>query len=78
MKYRTSLQNLNMENFCGPGGMSLGAKMVLVKKGGKEYNQIHMLGANDIDQDSCSTYATNICDGSNKTVDNACCRFFRK
>ena len=67
MKY-SRLQNFKYgELFCGPGGMSLGAKMALVKKGGKEYKITHAW-ANDIDQDSCSTYATNICDGSNKTV----------
>ena len=48
MKY-SRLQNFKYgELFCGPGGMSLGAKMALIKKNRTQYKLTHAW-ANDID-----------------------------
>ena len=47
------------ELFCGPGGLSLGAKTSSVKKGSTVYS-IKPVWANDIDGDTCKTYALNI------------------
>lgn len=47
------------ELFCGPGGLSLGAMQSSVKKGSTKYN-IKPVWANDIDFDTCRTYASNI------------------
>ena len=50
------------ELFCGPGGLSLGAKLSSVNKTGVKYG-IEPVWANDIDFDTCRTYASNIHDG---------------
>jgi len=56
------------ELFCGPGGLSLGLISAKVKnKEGKEY-KITPLWANDIDEDSCKTYAHNIHGGDSSNV----------
>ena len=48
------------ELFCGPGGLSLGLISAKVKdNSGREY-KIVPLWANDIDENSCKTYARNI------------------
>ena len=52
------------ELFCGPGGLSLGAMLANVKdSSGKEY-KIEPIWANDIDEDTCKTYARNIHNGN--------------
>ncbi len=56
------------ELFCGPGGLSLGAKSSSVKnKNGREY-QIEPIWANDIDTSTCKTYARNIHNGDETKV----------
>jgi DNA (cytosine-5)-methyltransferase 1 len=47
------------ELFCGPGGLSFGASMASVKKGSTSY-VIRPIWANDIDLDTCKTYALNL------------------
>jgi DNA (cytosine-5)-methyltransferase 1 len=47
------------ELFCGPGGLALGAKLANVSKNGRTWNVEHAW-ANDIDPDTCRTYAKNI------------------
>ena len=47
------------ELFCGPGGMSQGAKEVIVNCKGKKYTFDH-IWALDSDQDSCKTYYKNL------------------
>jgi DNA (cytosine-5)-methyltransferase 1 len=54
------------ELFCGPGGLSLGAKSALVTSGSKQYS-VKPVWANDIDDDTCKTYALNI-HGGNSTL----------
>lgn len=48
------------ELFCGPGGLALGA--LLANQSNKDYN-IEPVWANDIDADTCTTYANNIHNG---------------
>ncbi|MBL7003544.1 MAG: DNA (cytosine-5-)-methyltransferase, partial [Gammaproteobacteria bacterium] len=48
------------ELYCGPGGLSLGAGMALVKKKNGEIFKISHSWANDFDQDACDTYNKNI------------------
>lgn len=55
------------ELFCGPGGLSLGAMLAVVKKRSKTY-KIKPVWANDIDKDTCRTYARNIHGGNTKNV----------
>ncbi|MCG2726659.1 MAG: DNA cytosine methyltransferase [Elusimicrobia bacterium] len=56
------------ELFCGPGGLSLGLTSAsLSDKGGKRYS-IKSVWANDIDEDSCNTYARNIHGGDRSNV----------
>ena len=55
------------ELFCGPGGMSLGAKLVKFKHNAKEYGFSHQW-ATDYDSDSCETFRKNICPNSPETV----------
>jgi hypothetical protein len=56
------------ELFCGPGGLSLGLISAQVKdNSGREY-KIVPLWANDIDEDSCKTYARNIHGGDSSNV----------
>lgn len=50
------------ELFCGPGGLALGAKLAQVSKKGLTWNVEHAW-ANDIDADTCRTYAQNITPG---------------
>lgn len=47
------------ELFCGPGGLSLGASLAKVRKSGTIYRVVPVW-ANDIDRDTCQTYAHNI------------------
>jgi len=56
------------ELFCGPGGLSLGlttAKLSASKKGNYV---IKSVWANDIDKDSCNTYARNLHGGDRKNI----------
>lgn len=56
------------ELFCGPGGLSLGLISASVKdRAGKNY-AIKPVWANDIDEDSCRTYARNIHNGDGTNV----------
>lgn len=56
------------ELFCGPGGLSLGAVSAsVVDKNDNEYS-IKPIWANDIDKDSCKTYAHNIHNGDTSSV----------
>jgi len=55
------------ELFCGPGGLALGAKQAGFKNKGTEFIIEHAW-ANDIDEDSCSTYRNNICPKQPETV----------
>ncbi|KKW48200.1 MAG: Cytosine-specific methyltransferase [Parcubacteria group bacterium GW2011_GWA1_59_11] len=48
-----------VELFCGPGGLSLGASLASAKKKGNRY-RVNLLWANDIDLDTCKTYALNL------------------
>ncbi|MBI4437316.1 MAG: DNA cytosine methyltransferase [Candidatus Omnitrophica bacterium] len=48
------------ELFSGPGGLALGAKQARVRKAGQTVRVEHVW-ANDLDPDSCKTYARNIC-----------------
>jgi len=50
------------ELFCGPGGLSLGAMLSSIKTSNKLF-QIQPVWTNDIDEDTCKTYARNIHDG---------------
>ena len=47
------------ELFCGPGGLALGATRAQIRNGRFSYRVIHAW-ANDIDENSCDTYARNI------------------
>lgn len=53
------------ELFCGPGGIALGAKRAKSSDG--TMSIIHAW-ANDIDPDTCATYAHNICEGDTESV----------
>jgi len=48
------------ELFCGPGGLALGAKRALVRKGGSSHRILHGW-ATDYDRDTCYSYRSNIC-----------------
>jgi len=52
------------ELFCGPGGIAWGAVQADIGNG----DRIVHAWANDIDFDTCQTYAHNICDGINDSV----------
>jgi len=56
------------ELFCGPGGLSLGAKLAtVIDDKGKEF-KIKPVWANDLDSSTCKTYARNIHDGDESHV----------
>lgn len=56
------------ELFCGPGGLSFGAVKASVKdKRGKRW-RIDPIWANDIDKDTCKTYALNLHNGDESKV----------
>ena len=55
------------ELFCGPGGMSMGAKMAKIDHEGVEYGFSHKW-ATDYDFDSCETFRRNICPDSPQSV----------
>ena len=48
------------ELFCGPGGLSLGAMLSSIKDQNENSYSIEPVWANDIDEDTCRTYAKNI------------------
>ena len=54
--------------FCGPGGLSLGLISATTKSGSGEEYKIKSVWANDIDEDSCKTYARNIHGGHSTNV----------
>lgn len=56
------------ELFCGPGGLSLGARLAKVTTGNGNVYSINPVWANDIDESTCKTYARNIHDGNTKNV----------
>lgn len=56
------------ELFCGPGGLSLGAKLAVVTDPQGKIYRVKPVWANDIDPDACKTYARNIHDGKEKNV----------
>ncbi len=53
------------EFFCGPGGLACGALSAEIEDPG--YRVVHAW-ANDYDQQTCDTYAKNICDGQSQSV----------
>ncbi|MEH7418587.1 DNA cytosine methyltransferase [Neobacillus drentensis] len=55
------------ELFCGPGGLSLGAKMAGFTYNGEEYGVEHVW-ANDYDEATCKTFRHNICPDRPDTV----------
>ncbi|MEC1356514.1 DNA cytosine methyltransferase [Bacillus sonorensis] len=55
------------ELFCGPGGLTLGAKMAEVEKDGVVYKVEHEW-ANDYDEATCETFRHNICPDKPETV----------
>lgn len=55
------------ELFSGPGGLALGAIMSKVQNG-KILYKIKHAWSNDYDEDSCKTYARNICSSNNQSV----------
>lgn len=56
------------ELFCGPGGLSLGAmRSTAINPKGKTFS-VKPVWANDIDQDTCTTYARNIHGGDSTNV----------
>lgn len=55
------------ELFCGPGGLALAAKQAVVRNGRKTYSIRHAW-ANDYDEDTCGTYAQNICPANGRHV----------
>jgi len=61
MKFRLA------ELFCGPGGLACGALAASVRRG-KEVFEVEPVWANDIDPDTCETYAMNIHDGNREAV----------
>lgn len=56
------------ELFCGPGGLSLGAMTASVSDGKGNTFKIKPIWANDIDENTCKTYARNIHGGDSKHV----------
>lgn len=57
------------ELFCGPGGLSLGAKAARVEKNGEVFEVVHKW-ANDIDEWACATFRHNICPNDPRSVLN--------
>ncbi|WP_342545422.1 DNA cytosine methyltransferase [Lysinibacillus sp. FSL K6-4013] len=55
------------ELFCGPGGLTLGAKMAEVEKDGELFKVEHAW-ANDYDEATCETFRHNICPDNPETV----------
>jgi len=55
------------ELFCGPGGIALGAKSSTVRKDGITFG-VQPIWANDFDEDTCKTYASNIHHGDRSAV----------
>lgn len=55
------------ELFCGPGGLSYGAMSAFVDSPDGQY-RIDPVWANDIDEDTCKTYALNIHRGKSENV----------
>ena len=55
------------ELFCGPGGLSLGLASAVANNSSREY-KIKSVWSNDIDKDSCKTYARNIHNGDATNV----------
>ncbi len=55
------------ELFCGPGGLSLGATRAKLKHQDNIY-EVTPIWANDIDEDTCNTYASNLHDGNRENV----------
>lgn len=51
------------ELFCGPGGLSLGAKLSRIIDSSGDLYEIEPVWANDIDENTCKTYAKNIHNG---------------
>jgi len=56
------------ELFCGPGGLSLGAMLSSVKAQNEDSYFIKPVWANDMDEDTCKTYARNIHKGNSANV----------
>jgi DNA (cytosine-5)-methyltransferase 1 len=56
------------ELFCGPGGLSLGAKLAAVEGPKGQVYRVKPVWTNDIDPDACKTYARNIHEGRSKNV----------
>lgn len=55
------------ELFCGPGGLTLGAKAAGFIKDDEEYKVVHQW-ANDYDEDTCNTFRHNICPDNPESV----------
>src|SRR3954447_4113477 len=55
------------ELFCGPGGLSLGAKMAEFEHNGEIYGVEHVW-ANDYDELTCQTFRHNICPDKPESV----------
>lgn len=55
------------ELFCGPGGLACGARSAKVAVNGTKYGISHGW-ATDYDEDTCQTYAKNICGGKTDSV----------
>jgi DNA (cytosine-5)-methyltransferase 1 len=55
------------ELFCGPGGIAWGALDATLIDGGIKYRYSHAW-ANDYDEDTCKTYARNICPNEPESV----------
>lgn len=55
------------ELFCGPGGIAIGARDAGFVAHNTKYSIQHAW-ANDIDYDTCATFAKNICSGDHETV----------
>jgi len=56
------------ELFCGPGGLSLGAMLASANDDKNNIYKIKPIWANDIDENTCKTYARNIHNGDLKNV----------
>jgi DNA (cytosine-5)-methyltransferase 1 len=56
------------ELFCGPGGLSLGARSAFVSDSAGRVYKVKPVWANDIDPDACRTYARNIHGGATNKV----------
>ncbi|WP_407270368.1 DNA cytosine methyltransferase [Radiobacillus sp. PE A8.2] len=56
------------ELFCGPGGLSLGAKLAEVTSPSGEVYKIEHQWANDIDKWACETYRHNLCPDKPESV----------